>query len=184
MTDRELMQQALEALERCVATCFDRYTHEQVMSSPEHFVNQNITALCARLAHTNEFNPDWDAMAVMVEEQQRMAKRIAALEAQPEQEPVATLWQHGGTGRTRITMPGDITDCDASWFKAADLYTTPPQRKPLTDKMVLIAARVMSDRQADACNIDKEDQWKVYGQNFIDDARAMLEAAHGIKENT
>lgn len=28
----------------------------------------------------NEFNPDWDAMAVMVEEQQRMAKRIEELE--------------------------------------------------------------------------------------------------------
>jgi hypothetical protein len=42
------------------------------------------------------------------------------------QEPVATLWQHGETGRTRVTMPGDITDCDARWFKAADLYTTPP----------------------------------------------------------
>ncbi len=27
----------------------------------------------------NEFNPDWDAMAVMVEEQQRMAKRIEEL---------------------------------------------------------------------------------------------------------
>jgi hypothetical protein len=40
-------------------------------------------------------------------------------------QPVATLWQHGETGRTRITMPGDITDCDARWFKAADLYTAP-----------------------------------------------------------
>jgi hypothetical protein len=29
----------------------------------------------------NQFNPDWDAMAVMVEEQQRMAKRIKELEA-------------------------------------------------------------------------------------------------------
>jgi len=28
----------------------------------------------------NNFNPDWDAMAVMVEEQQRMAKRIEELE--------------------------------------------------------------------------------------------------------
>ena len=54
----------------------------------------------------------------------------------PEQKPVATMWQHGETGRTRITMPGDITDCDARWFKAADLYTSPPPRKPwvgLTD---------------------------------------------------
>ena len=28
----------------------------------------------------NNFNPDWDAMAVMVEEQQRIAKRIEELE--------------------------------------------------------------------------------------------------------
>ena len=49
-----------------------------------------------------------------------------------QQEPVATLWQHGRTGRTRITMPGDITDCDADWFKAADLYTSPPaQQEPV-----------------------------------------------------
>jgi DNA gyrase/topoisomerase IV subunit B len=53
----------------------------------------------------NEFNPDWDAMAVIVEEQQRMAKRIEELtqlvtsqdirlmdaEAQSEQEPVAAF---------------------------------------------------------------------------------------------
>jgi len=60
------------------------------------------------------------------------AEAITAIEeslAQPEQEPVATLWQHGETGRTRITMPNDITDCDARWFKAADLYTTPPQQQ-------------------------------------------------------
>ncbi len=42
------------------------------------------------LAPSNDFNPDWDVMAVMVEEQQRMAKRIEELEArlsQPEPEP-------------------------------------------------------------------------------------------------
>lgn len=49
VTDRDLLKQALEALERCVATCFDAYAHEQVMSKPEHFVNQNITALRERL---------------------------------------------------------------------------------------------------------------------------------------
>ena len=56
-------------------------------------VGEVIEALRARLAQPeNDFNPDWDAMAVMVEEQQRMAKRIEELEArlsQPEQEPVA-----------------------------------------------------------------------------------------------
>lgn len=54
------------------------------------------------------------------------ASQIEQASSAPVQEPVATLWQHGETGRTRITMPGDITDCDARWFKAADLYTTPP----------------------------------------------------------
>jgi hypothetical protein len=39
------MKQALEALEKAVSTCFDRYAHEEVMSRPEHFINQTITAL-------------------------------------------------------------------------------------------------------------------------------------------
>ena len=56
------------------------------------------------------------------------------------------------------------------------------QRKPLTDEMVVAAARMLNERQADACGVDKDDQWKMYGQDFIEDARAMLEAAHGIKE--
>jgi hypothetical protein len=41
----EVMKQALEALERAVSTCFDRRVHEDVMSRPEHFINQTITAL-------------------------------------------------------------------------------------------------------------------------------------------
>lgn len=92
MTDRELMQQALDALESGL-TINDRDSLRWTKA---------IEALRAALA--NEFNPDWDAMAVMVEEQQRMAKRIEELKerllqvelkpstarlAQPEQEPVA-----------------------------------------------------------------------------------------------
>ena len=90
--------------------------------------HENMNSMCelrteiARLRNENE--------RVHVENR-RLIDRIEAIDvplAQPApvQEPVATLWQHGETGRTRITMPGDITDCDARWFKAADLYTTPP----------------------------------------------------------
>jgi len=50
MTDKEALKLALEALERSVATCFDRYAHEQVMSRPEHFINQAITAIKEALA--------------------------------------------------------------------------------------------------------------------------------------
>jgi hypothetical protein len=70
------MQQALEALE--VATT--------PLAKDRRAVLRSQAALRSRLAQPNEFTPDWDAMAVMVEEQQRMAKRIAELEAQPEQE--------------------------------------------------------------------------------------------------
>lgn len=54
------------------------------------------------------------------------------------------------------------------------------QRKP-TNEMVVAAARMLSDRQAAACNVDCGDMWKVHGNDFIEDARAALEAAHGIK---
>jgi hypothetical protein len=46
----EALKLALEALEKSVATCFDRYSHEQVMSRPEHFINQAITAIKQALA--------------------------------------------------------------------------------------------------------------------------------------
>jgi hypothetical protein len=46
----EALKLALEALERGVATCFDRYSHEQVLCRPEHFINQAITAIKQALA--------------------------------------------------------------------------------------------------------------------------------------
>jgi len=111
MTDRELMQMALDALEsECDATKFGA-----------------AEALRARLAQ-NEFNPDWDAMAVMVEEQQRMAKRIEELEArlaQPEPKPVA--WAD------RFDIDRDGHDFWVNRQEPAKdgvpLYTAPPQRE-------------------------------------------------------
>lgn len=61
------------------------------------------------------------------------------------------------------------------------VYTSPPASKPLTDEMVVAAARMLSDRQAAACNVDCGDMWKLHGNDFIEDARDALEAAHGIK---
>ena len=61
------------------------------------------------------------------------------------------------------------------------LAATPPRAAlTLTDDAVRRAARVLSDRTADACGIDREDEWKTYFDSHIDDARAALEAAHGI----
>jgi hypothetical protein len=57
-----------------------------------------------------------------------------------------------------------------------------PQRQPLTDEMVVAAGRMLSDRQAAACNVDCGDMWNLHGNDFIDDARVALEAALGIGE--
>ena len=54
MTKDEALKLALDALERCVATCFDPYAHEQVMGKPEHFVNQTITAIKEALAQPEQ----------------------------------------------------------------------------------------------------------------------------------
>jgi len=54
MTDKEALKLALEALERSVATCFDQYAHEQVMSKPKHFVNQTIAAIKEALAQPEQ----------------------------------------------------------------------------------------------------------------------------------
>jgi hypothetical protein len=67
MTKDEVLRLALEALQ----------------TKGEHHprVYAAMTAIKASL-EANEFNPDWDTQAVLVEEIQRMAKRIEELEAQ------------------------------------------------------------------------------------------------------
>ena len=50
----EAMKQALEALERSVATCYDQYAHQQVMSQPNHFINQTITSLRHAIAKAED----------------------------------------------------------------------------------------------------------------------------------
>lgn len=62
MTDRELLQQWLQP-------------GALVPVTPDA-TRILLDAIRARLAQHNEFNPDWDAVAVMVEEQQRMAKEL------------------------------------------------------------------------------------------------------------
>jgi hypothetical protein len=123
--DRELLQQALDALQG------NWRTDES---------DKAIEALRARLAQPeNDFNPDWDAMAVMVEEQQRMAKRIEELEArlaQPEQEPVAWFCKLPDN-KISIKIVGKPTE--GNW---QPLYTAPPQREwvGLTDEEVVVRA--------------------------------------------
>jgi len=50
----EAMKKVLETLERSVATCFDQYSHQQVMSQPDHFINQAITSLRQAIAEAEK----------------------------------------------------------------------------------------------------------------------------------
>lgn len=66
-------------------------------------------------------------------------------------------------------------------FEAAFSAAQPVAREPLTDAMVSRAGRALSDVYATECGVDKEDNWKIYGSDFIETARLVLEAAHDIK---
>jgi hypothetical protein len=45
-----------------------------------------------------------------------------------------------------------------------------------TAPMVVAAARTLCKRSSEACNVNNDDNWKVYGQDFIEDAQAALDA--------
>ena len=63
------------------------------------------------------------------------------------------------------------------WFYGALLAAapaTPAAQVAVPD--VSAMAKVLSDRSADACNIDRTDNWAMYGQEYIEDVRAMLAA--------
>ena len=93
-----------------------------------------------------------------VAEQKRKTEELRAMVAQTEQEPVGQLLEDA-FGRGQVM-----------WFnKPKDesmLYTTPPQRNPLTDEEILTVAR---------------DHYNPHQRPEISFARA-IEAAHGIKE--
>ena len=72
MTKDEALKLALEALKQI----------DEAMPFPVAKLAQASIKKALAQPEQNQFKPDWDAMAVMVEEQQRMAKRIEELEAE------------------------------------------------------------------------------------------------------
>ena len=99
-------------------------------------------------------------------------KRSGKVVAQPEQEPVAYCWKSLSTGDLFDFVEnknGDALKEQDEDFPSSNLvllYTTPPQRKPLTDEEILTVAR---------------DHYNPHQRPEISFARA-IEAAHGIKE--
>ena len=59
--------------------------------------------------------------------------------------------------------------------EVARLNAAPVQQVSVPD--VSAMARILADRNADACNVNREDNWAIYGQDYIDDVTAMLAVA-------
>ena len=107
---------------------------------------------------------------------------VAPTPPQPEQEPVAWGFQNSAiTGSNRWMMlreeiPANDQYGGALW---TPLYTTPPQRKPLTDEELRVIENkinpTMRWRSSD------EEGITLYPQEYYELVRA-IEAAHGIKD--
>ncbi len=147
MTKDEALKLALEALEG-VLDDSPKVMDASVSGGLYEVVQcrDAITAIKKALAQPEPFKPDYDTEAVLVEEMQRMAKRIEDLEV--EQEPVAWMTRDDGDGLWYSTN-----------FKKSDddkpLYASPPKRQPLTDTALYEM---------------------MYGKDFIQFARAIEQA--------
>ena len=99
---------------------------------------------------------------------------IDATLAQPEQEPVAWRapnWGHGADEWVYRDFDDPVLIADGKPSPNNEaLYTTPPQRNPLTDEQRI---KIVKDNTVQGYHGDYFDAWGI-----IDD----VEAAHGIKE--
>ena len=46
--------------------------------------------------------------------------------------------------------------------------------------MEIKAARILCERIADACGVDRDDNWNIYSEDFKADAKAMLDACGAL----
>ena len=176
----EAMKQTLKALERSVATCFDQYSHQQVMSQPDHFINQAITSLRKAIAEAEkqeQGEPDDEVLGfngwgfpiepppnpkqqqgepVTLEEIRKAMIFGIPLYTHPQpkaekQEPVGWIDSKGNMLCVKINE------------SCRPLYTQPQPRKPLTDEQIDDLARTM-----------------VKGNKSVNWLARAIEAAHGI----
>lgn len=69
-------------------------------------------------------------------------QEIARLEAQQAQEPVAYLWQHGETGRTRIVYDDEVFTAGPTWALIGPLFLgAPPTQPALSDERLAEIAK-------------------------------------------
>ena len=133
----------------------------------------------------NRLKEEWSNLDPVDPLRGLIADAIDALAEQTaQQEPVAwRSWNdHDGYGFWETKHEAEPW-CAPDFF-AEPLYTSPPASKPwvgLTDEQITAGARALCKQMAEGCGVDVRDQWQLYSDTFKEDAKAVLEAAHGIK---
>jgi hypothetical protein len=134
----------------------------------------------------------FDAFRILQGKQPRTytAKRIAdAILAAAHPQPAAQCVACGDTGIDPLSGTRCVPAAqEVIEYDGYDIdQGTPPwpfaAQEQEKDAMVLRAARALSDRSAEACNVNKEDNWAIYGDDFISDARAAIDAALSAHTN-
>jgi hypothetical protein len=111
----------------------------------------------------------------VVEELTKIINAVEKVLAQPEQEPCGWQFYHDGKWHNGMETNDHRANTEAAGIPIRDLYTHPPQRKPLTDEQKLMCwSRATHD--ADVEHKTEHQCLMDYGSE--------IEAKHGIKENT
>ena len=113
---------------------------------------------------------DWlHASGVVNSEVKETIALLRELAAEPQGEPI--------NGRECCNRKaGSPTEVDLS------PPAHPPQQRRPPREQITAAAKALCRQASTACNVDFDDNWKVYGDNYIADATAALNAAYGIGE--
>ncbi len=177
-TDRELMQQALEAMDTARPACFADNTLEAIDNATtalrERLAQPDAYGYASRLAvaiwerHYKDVAPQWkpldDLMGVLTQID-NMTSGLTRL-AQPEEEPVAWMYhgiRHDDTPHERpslIWKPEymDVMSAEKG-AKATPLYTAPRQWQGLTRQEFLAVTQGLEDLEdcwmARVCGVEK-----------------------------
>jgi hypothetical protein len=175
MTKDEALRLALEALKKSVK--FVSGSHDPVGSELDD-INEAITAIKAALEAKDELVATIDSIEQEIYENTRqfvsldvmewMLKRYYTTPSQQEAKDEPVAWMRtSGTGSPVVTEALLVEMPEMRWNFQQPLYTTPPQRKPLTDEEVL---RLLS----------KIDECAVRLPRGLREFARAIEAAHGI----
>jgi len=148
---------------------------------------ENCELFRARIAELEAENENLSA-AVRVSQQTAVAvskelrAELSAIKAHGNYAPASVVWidAHHVIEGNNPSFIKDVALVSAertseTQIPLVRLNAAPVQQVSVPD--VSAMARILADRNADACNVNREDNWAIYGQDYIDDVTAMLAAA-------